>query len=420
MSGAPNSMPPTASPAGTVAILPSLMKEIGHKSTGWHALLIGLSQLPMGERRTQLSQLAADRIEATCTLPHGTLVLPNRDVLALVRDQAGSAMGPMSDLVTQTLEEQGLKPASQYIRRFNLERELPQFISLISGVDTAKTTAPPRAAMEPRPTRILPVELENRLLPKDIAKIEKMFYKANVVNFIRNQTAYRMVSKIELEEYCDEIFISIEYLIKFLAHQEISSDVWLFQYFTRTLDARILYLMGAGNEGERKKIAYSLNLNVATLFTEDFLIYDKAVPHRVRKDQAIEFQAFDLVENATEMPFIRAFLRSRGYRLSVDGVDRDLFMLLDWDAMDVDVVKLRWSPDLAAGDAAFQEKVAAIAKAGRPELVLCRAGDEAAIDWGAKVGIKLFQGWYLDGLTKPHSSDQKRPRYQIRSPDMVY
>ncbi|MBC7951322.1 MAG: hypothetical protein H7Z12_05795 [Rhodospirillaceae bacterium] len=418
MNTAQSAVRKTVPPVGDASLLPGLLKEIGHKSTGWHALLVGLSALPVGERRTQFSQSVASCIEVACTQPHGTLVLPNRDVLVLVRDQHGSAMAPLADLVIQTLEGEDLKQASQYIRRFNLERELSAFIALLSGVDTAKTMPPPMRVVAPRAEKL---ELENRLLPKDIAKIEKMFFKANVVNFIRNQTAYRLVTETELEENSDEIFISIDYLIKNLAHQKINADVWLFQYFTRTLDARILYLMGAGSEGERKKVSFSLNLNVATLFTEDFLTYDKAVPPRVRKNQLIEMQAFDLVENANEMPFVRGFLHGRGYRLCVDGVSRDLFMLLDWDVMDVEVVKLKWSPDLASGsDPAFEQKLTALAQAGRTDVVLCRCEDEAALDWGARVGIKHFQGWYLDGINKPRAVNQPSPRYKIRLTDMVY
>lgn len=399
--------------------LSSLMKDIGPKASGWHGLLVGLSRLPVGERRTQLAQTVSADIEAACTRPHGTLTLPNRDVLCLLHDPAGGAIGALTDLVVQTLEAQGLTPGASYVRRFNLERELPQFIALISGVDATKATAaPPRPVLgKGAPTRL--AVIENTLMPKDIAKVEKMFYKANVSNFLRNQTICRLASVNEFEEVCEELFISIDYLIKFFAQSQITSDVWLFQYFTRTLDARTLYLMGMGSEGERKKIAYNLNLNVSTLFSEDFLLYDRAVPPRVRQDQTIEIQAFDLVENANEMPFVRGFLRGRGYKLCVDGVDRDLFMLLDWQALDVDVVKLRWSPSFV-GDKALQDKVLAVARAGKPDIVLCRCEEEAAVDWGAAVGVSLFQGWYLDGLNKPRSSDQPRPRYQIRLRDMIY
>jgi len=397
--------------------LSTLMKEIGPRATGWHAMLVGLSRLPVGDKRTNAAQAVMARIEQACTLPHGTLALPNRDVLCLVNDKTAGTIGPLADLAAQTLEELGIKPGASYIRRFNLERELSSFIALLSGVDTAKAVTPPRPAER---HSLLPAELENRLLPKDIAKIEKMFYKANVSNFVRNQTISRLVTDTELEDVCEEIFISIEYLMKFFAHQEITSDVWLFQYFTRTLDARLLYLMGVGAEGEHKKITYNLNLNVATLFSEDFLIYDKAVPPRVRQDQTIEIQAFDLIENANDMPFVRNFLRGRGYRLCVDGVDKDLFMLLDWDALDVDVVKLRWSPDFTSGDADFEHKVGTLASSGRCEIVLCRCSEESAVDWGARVGVKLFQGWYLDGLSKPRNTGQPKPRYKIRLRDMIY
>ncbi|MBX9634139.1 MAG: hypothetical protein K2X44_04080, partial [Magnetospirillum sp.] len=165
----------------------ALMKEIGHKATGWHALLVVMSRLPVSDKRTALSQDVVGCIEGACTQPHGVLVLPNRDVLALVRDQHGASMQPLGDLVGQTLEAQGITPASTFIRRFNLERELSQFIALVSGVDTTKVASPRISHSAATAIAALPVaDRGDRILPKDVAKIEKMFYKANVGNFLRN------------------------------------------------------------------------------------------------------------------------------------------------------------------------------------------------------------------------------------------
>lgn len=402
-------------------MLAGFMKEIGQRSAGWHALVVRLSQLPVGTKRTELSTQIVERVEGSMSAPHGTLILPNRDVLALVRDPSGSCLVNASGCANEILEAAGLGQ-NRLVREFHLETELSLFIAMVSGVDG--TVAQPK----PKPMSAAPaagasklswsVE-EDSIPPKELAKAEKMFFKANIANFLRNQTSYHLVTDFELEESHDEIFISIDYLTKVFANTQVHRDKWLFQYFTRTLDSRLLASLGS--EGERKEIAYSINLNLSTLFSEAFLIYDRAVPARVRRGQIIEIQAFDLVENAQELAFIRSFLNSRGYRLCIDGLDQHLFMMMDWSQDAADILKFRWSPDLVEQPLpGFAAKAGALSAAGKASLALCRCDDERALDWGKSVGVTSYQGWYLDGLRKPRASDEPKRRYILRDRDLVY
>ncbi|MFN3077420.1 MAG: hypothetical protein ABT940_11160, partial [Alphaproteobacteria bacterium] len=159
---------------------------------------------------------------------------------------------------------------------------------------------------------------------------------------------------------------------------------------------------------------YSLNLNIGTILSEDFLTYDQSLPPRVRRQHIIEVSCFDLLENAQNLPFLHWFLKNRGYRLCVDGVSPEQFMIMDWPALEVDMIKLRWTASFADGnDAAFRQKVTEVAATANQELVLCRCDDQTAVDWGADAGISVFQGWYLDGLRKP-KPDQPPARYRLR------
>lgn len=393
--------------AKEAAAVLGLISEIGQKGVAWHALLVSLSRLPVGEKRQVLSARISKELKQSPTQPQGVLRLPNNDVLALVRDVEGSTLLPLVSIASSVLDEAQVF-AGALIHEYDLPRDSAQFIAGVTGVSNSseKTSMP---AYVPLPWG----EIDIGVLPREIAKVEKMFYRANVENFVRNQFAFRLVTDWELDEDHDEIFISVDYL-KYQASAQISDDRWLFQYFTRTLDNRTLKHMGVHNEGQKRGIAYSLNLNIATIISDDFLTYDRLLPTRVRRSHIIEIQAFDFLENAHLMRFVREFLKSRGYRLCIDGVTRETFMLFDWEAMDVDMVKVRWSKDFAAsGSSAFRGLVTAVATVGQPEMVLCWCDDDTAVDWGAAVGIKVFQGWYLDGLRKA-SVDPQRYRLRLR------
>ena len=83
--------------------------------------------------------------------------------------------------------------------------------------------------------------------------------------------------------------------------------------------------------------------------------------------------------------FARDFARTRSYRLMLRGVDAALLPALAPERMEVDLVQLRWSPELAR-----------LGRADLPEvphgLVLARADDAEALAWGEACGIRLFQG----------------------------
>jgi hypothetical protein len=390
----------------------ALLEELGPKAKGWRGLLFEVSHIKNAASRKDIAHNVMEAIDRLSKQPNSCVRLANLDVLRLVRDSTGVATAQLASSVTDDLRNRGIELPP--CRNFDLQANLLDFSVAVSGVDPnfklhPKMPAAPLAALE------IDDDMP-RISPKDIARIEQIFLKADLSNFIRNQTVYWLVKGNQFAPYFDEMFISVDELSRHLKNvYPVAADRWLFQHLTRTLDVRLLSSLGVAHDGERKAASYSLNLNVASLMSKDFTQYDASLPSRVRQGQIIEVQAFDLLENAKDVPFLKAVLARRGYRLCADGVDGQTFIRVNWEELGVDCLKIRWSPRMAQpGSEAVGRRINELGRAEkRIEMILCRCDDEAAIDWGVEKGIRIFQGWFIDKL-KRNPEQAKSSRYEFK------
>jgi hypothetical protein len=81
-----------------------------------------------------------------------------------------------------------------------------------------------------------------------------------------------------------------------------------------------------------------------------------------------------------------------------DGLHYLHLPLIDRKRLGADLVKVVWSPDLldALNEARRDELKSAIKRAGVDRVILCRCDSLEAIRWGQSLGIRLFQGHYVD------------------------
>jgi hypothetical protein len=135
-----------------------------------------------------------------------------------------------------------------------------------------------------------------------------------------------------------------------------------------------------------------LDLNVASVLSPEFLRFDTALPSPLRGHVIIELTPADIMADAAGFIFMRGFARARSYRLMLRNASPALLRVISLAALEVDQVQFRWTPALAE---VSPERVGALSP-GR--TVLFRADEPAALDWGARAGIRLYQGSAADAL----------------------
>ena len=146
--------------------------------------------------------------------------------------------------------------------------------------------------------------------------------------------------------------------------------------------------------------SFSINMNVGTILSPAFLNFDSSLKAVARGTVVIELQKIDIFGDMGAFMFARDFMRERGYRICLDGMNHLTLQFIDRERLGLDLIKLVWTPDMnddASGrrQAEFKER---IDRSGPDRFVLCRCDSEAAIRFGQSMGVTLFQGRIIDKM----------------------
>src|ERR1700744_2645895 len=91
-----------------------------------------------------------------------------------------------------------------------------------------------------------------------------------------------------------------------------------------------------------------------------------------------------------------------GQAIVIDGLTTTTIEMLDVAAMKPDYIKIVWAPELldVVNPPSNANTSAMIREVGADKPILSRCDSAAALSWGLKNGIQLFQGHFLDAFNK--------------------
>ncbi|HEV2675901.1 MAG TPA: hypothetical protein VGV37_15375 [Aliidongia sp.] len=235
--------------------------------------------------------------------------------------------------------------------------------------------------------------------------------KADLSNLLRRQAVFAILSTQAPQPLFRELFISIGDLQKLvLPNYDILANRWLFQYLTETLDKRMLAMLGK-NDDPAISNSFSVNLNVSTILSKEFMAFDSSLKAGARGTIVIELQMLDVYADIAAFTFARDFARERGYRLCLDGLNELTLPVVDREQLGIDLVKLQWKSNM--GDDRLPEKKAKIRdmveRTGKTKVIMCHVDNEDALRFGHSIGIAMYQGRFIDQLVAPRTATG-RPR----------
>ncbi|KAF0114767.1 MAG: hypothetical protein FD149_1773 [Rhodospirillaceae bacterium] len=234
-----------------------------------------------------------------------------------------------------------------------------------------------------------------------------MLAQADLSNLLRRQSVCAIIGKVPPQRVFTEVFISIPDLRSTLLPEiDIIASRWLFQHLTDTLDRRVLSLMYK-NDDRTLDSDFSLNLNVPTLMSPEFLKFDDNIKTGVRHTIVIEIQEMDIFNDLSAYLFARDFVHECGYRICVDGVSRHSLRFVNRSRLKADLLKVLWNPEMAEdtelpGGITYHEL---FKRNGINRIILARCDSPAAVEFGQAMGVNLFQGRYIEELLL---ADEKR------------
>jgi EAL domain-containing protein (putative c-di-GMP-specific phosphodiesterase class I) len=242
--------------------------------------------------------------------------------------------------------------------------------------------------------------------PEQLGKLESFQLRADLSNLMRRQPVCAITpTNPNPQPVFRELYISISDLQQtVLPEFDLSSNLWLFQHLTQTLDSRMLSML-IRNDDTSIASSFSVNLNVQTILSPPFLNFDSSLKAVARGTVVIELQAIDIFGEMGAYMFARDFMRERGYRICLDGLNHLTLQFIDRDRLGLDLLKLIWTPDMAddvSGTRATELKEH-VDRCGRARIILSRCDSDEAVRFGQSLGITMYQGRYVDRLLSNES-----------------
>ncbi|MBC7953404.1 MAG: hypothetical protein H7Z12_16485 [Rhodospirillaceae bacterium] len=229
--------------------------------------------------------------------------------------------------------------------------------------------------------------------PDLLARVEAGLAQADLANLMRRQAVCAVVGQAPPQPVFHELFISIADLRQTLMPSvNMNSSPWLFQQLTETLDRRVLSLLNK-HDDRTLEGDISLNLNVSTLLSPEFMVFDDNVKAGMRGTIVLELQKVDIFADLGAYLFARDFAHDRGYRICIDGLSYSMLPFVDRERLGADLIKLIWEPSLTEEK---DKKTEALRRIGVTRIILARCDTPSAIEYGHSVGITLFQGRHIE------------------------
>ncbi|HUZ71777.1 MAG TPA: hypothetical protein VMU87_02220 [Stellaceae bacterium] len=378
------------------------VERLERNRAGRRAVVIRLSRLRPNNRGSRQIRIAANTFEALVKQFDGQMfVLQQGDIVFICKYENASAVDAAVTKVRYLFDDDPLTAqlgtdADGFADWFDLDTDFTRFRAL------AEETAREDEAGRKRLEAIAPAAMAERqpMDPTALGELINAIATADVSNLLRRQAVCTIAPGEVPRPLFRELYVSIADLRDtIMPRRDLFSDRWLFQYLTQTLDKRVLALLRKADDVELAH-SYSLNLNVSTLLSPEFLAFDASLKSGARGSIVIEIEKVEIFADLGAYLFARDFARERGYRFCLDSVTRLTLPFMDRNRLGVDLIKLFWNPDMAEGKSSDRERefLTALERVGNGRVILARCDTEQAIEFGHRTGIKLFQGRIVDTL----------------------
>ncbi|MDB5360027.1 MAG: hypothetical protein JWO51_1324 [Rhodospirillales bacterium] len=379
-----------------------------HKE-GRRAVHIHLSKLKSENRRDHHLRIAASTFENQVKSFEGQLFrLANQDLFFVYRDvdpvEMDEAVMRLRYLFTDDPLVQDADDDDQFSTWYDLERQYQDLHSVVQALYDEVQKRQKRLAQIAGTGG--PAGGKPPINPHRLGELIDIIAKADLSNLLRRQAVFAILTTQAPQPLFRELFISIGDLQKLvLPNYDILANRWLFQYLTETLDKRMLAML-TRNDDPAISNSFSLNLNVSTILSKEFMTFDASLKAGARGTIVIELQMLDVYADIAAFTFARDFAKERGYRLCLDGLNELTLPIIDREKLGIDLVKLQWKSNM--GDERIPEKKNKIKemveRTGKAKVIMCHVDNEDALRFGHSIGIAMYQGRFIDQLVAPRNA----------------
>ena len=237
--------------------------------------------------------------------------------------------------------------------------------------------------------------------PFSLAKVNDALNRTRIEDMIQQQPAVIIGGDGTERILFQENYLSIAELQRRIAPgYNLISNQWLFQHLTQTVDRRVLATLGRDDYGTLSE-AISINLNISTVLSKHFQRFDEVVAE-FTGNVVIELQQIDIFSDLDNYFYARNWLKDRGYRVLLDGLNPKSLYYFDPGLLEADYYKVGWGLQFTETESQEEHDNIgeAINKIGADRFIVARAESEESVRWALTFGIRRFQGYFIDELVQ--------------------
>jgi hypothetical protein len=370
---------PAGAPGGAEALVAQI-SECLTTGVARHVLLLHLARLPATQAQPAHLRLARAALAPLARLSRATLFhLADETLVVMWRGDGAAALQRTMQSLSALLVEDSPTVASV--------ADLAELAALPQDGPALLLKLRPE---EPAPRRPAPAGALAGLDAAMLLRLERRLAGTSVARFVRRRQVWDLSGAAPVLRW-EKRTLSVSELAEALEPGLLpEANPWLFRRLTRTLDGRMLALLASIQELAETR-PFSLALNAASILGPAFLRFDGVLPARLRGEVVLELLAADMLADPALFLFARNFARARRYQLLLRGLSPALLGMVAWERVEMDFLRLDWGTELVA-------EAAALTAFEPGRVVLCGADEDAALEWGAEVGISLYQGLAADRL----------------------
>lgn len=384
-------------------LLQDYVRRLEKHKDGRKIVHLHLSGLRPINRKDQHIRTAASNFEPLVKDMLGQLfIVKNADVFFIYKDTAQGQVETVVQKIRFLFDDDPLIDDEDALATwYNAETDYDDFLKVIENMAQAEDDrqAQVRSRLDARAALKAKQQQGDPLTPDVLARVETALARADLSNLVRRQFICEVDDKMIPTQIFSELFISIKDLREtLLPGVNLVANRWLFQHLTETLDRRMLSMLTKTDSisisGE-----ISFNVNIATVLSRDFQIFDDNIAAGRRGAMMVEFQKEDIFSNLASYLFAREFVQAKGYKVCLDGMALDTMTMINRQRLGVDMTKLIWDPELVDGGEETHKLIRSMVdQEGAGKIILIRCDNREAVDFGKSVGIDMFQGRYVENL----------------------
>ena len=239
------------------------------------------------------------------------------------------------------------------------------------------------------------------LTPEMVQGITQKLLEVRIGDLVHRQPAVMVGTGKKQELAFREHYIAMGELRERIAPKvNLFAGHWLFQYLSETIDARVLEVLSR-LDYTAMDYPLSVNLNVSTVMARPFQNFHAIVGENTGK-VIVEIQIIDIFADMGAYAYTRDWLHDHGYRVLIDGLNPLTLNFFDPSLLEADFIKISWGPEVRGGVGQDQTRYIknVVNKMPQGAVVLSRVDSEEGVGWGLSLGIRCYQGHFIDQVVE--------------------